>query len=252
MMQADGVRLAMEAHRRARPYCMGSLYWQINDCWPVASWSSIDYYGRWKALHYMARRAFAPVVISAVVKENEAQFYIVSDRLEPIAATLEIVVLDFSGNEISRHTQPVNVAANTSELHLTLTKEQLARGKDDARLVLISRLKDEKGIMAEELKYFRLPKDLKLSPPEIATKITKSKDGCVFELSCRALARSVVLSCGDDECFFSDNYFDLPPGEIKRIEYKTSLDEEGVKRQLKTISLIDSYVPQSSFGHCST
>jgi beta-mannosidase len=61
-MQADGVRLAMEAHRRAMPYCMGSLYWQINDCWPVASWSSIDYFGRWKALHYTARRIFAPVI----------------------------------------------------------------------------------------------------------------------------------------------------------------------------------------------
>ncbi len=240
VMQADGVRLGMEAHRRARPNCMGSLYWQINDCWPVASWSSIDYYGRWKALHYMARRAFAPVVISAVVKENEAQFYIVSDRLEPVAATLEIVVLDFSGKEISRRTQTVTVAANTAGLHLTLTKEQLAHGQDDARLVLISRLKDEKGIVAENLNYFRLPKDLKLSPPEIATKITRSKGGYSIELSCRSLAQSVMLSCGDDEGFFSDNYFDLLPGETKRIEYKTSLDEESVRRQLKLTSLIDS------------
>jgi len=240
VMQADGVRLAMEAHRRAMPYCMGSLYWQINDCWPVASWSSIDYFGRWKALHYTAKRAFAPVIISAVVKENEVLFYSVSDRLEPIPATLEIVVLDFGGKEISRHTQHVTVAANTSELHLTLTKEHLARGQDDTQLVLVSRLKDGRGIIAEDLKYFRLPKDLKLSPPEITTKIIGTKGGCSIELSCRSLARSVMLACGEDECFFSDNYFDLLPGEIKRVEYRTSLDEDAAKRQLKTISLIDT------------
>jgi beta-mannosidase len=240
VMQAEGVRLAMEAHRRAMPYCMGSLYWQINDCWPVASWSSIDYFGRWKALHYTARRTFAPVIISAVVKENETLFYIVSDRREPITATLEIVVLDFGGKEVSRRTQPVTVAPNTSELHLTLTKEQLARGQDDAQLVMVSRLKDGKGIIAEDLKYFRLPKDLKLSPPEIMTKIIKSKGGCSIELSCRSFARSVMLVCGDDEGFFSDNHFDLLPGETKRVEYRTSLDEPGVKRQLKAISLIDS------------
>ena len=240
MMQADGVRLAMEAHRRAMPYCMGSLYWQINDCWPVASWSSIDYFGRWKALHYAARRSFAPVIISAVVKENETQFYIVSDRLEPIPATLEIAVLDFNGKEISRRTQPVTVAANTSALHLTLTKEQLTCGQDGAQLVMISRLKDGNGILAESVGYFRLPKDLKLSPPEIAVKTTGSKNGCLIKLSCRCLARSVMLACGDDDGLFSDNYFDLLPGETKRVEYQTSLDEADVKRQLKAISLIDS------------
>ena len=241
VMQADGVKLGMEAHRRAMPYCMGSLYWQIDDCWPVASWSSIDYFGRWKALHYTAKKTFAPVIISPVVKENEALFYVVSDRLEPITATLEIVVLDFGGKEISRRTQPVTVAANTSGLHLTLTKEQLARGKDDAQLVIVSRLKDGNGIIAGNLNYFRLPKDLKLSPPKITTKITRSKGGYSIELSCRFFARSVMLSCGDNEGFFSDNYFDLLPGETKRVEYRTSLDEQGVKRQLKTTSLIDGY-----------
>ncbi|MGO8837407.1 MAG: beta-mannosidase [Limisphaerales bacterium] len=241
VMQADGVRLGMEAHRRAMPCCMGSLYWQINDCWPVASWSSIDYFGRWKALHYSARRTFAPVVISPVMKENETQFYIVSDRLDPLDAVLEIVVLDFGGKEVSRRTQPVAVAANTSGLHLTLTREQLTRGQDEAQLVIVSRLKEEKGIIAEDLRCFCLPKDLKLSPPQITPGITKSKDGYSIELSCRSFARNVMLACGDDEGFFSDNYFDLLPGETKLVNYRTSLDEETMKQQLTTTSLMDSY-----------
>ena len=240
VMQADGVRLAMEAHRRAMPFCMGSLYWQINDCWPVASWSSIDYFGRWKALHYTARRAFAPVILSVVVKEQETLFYVVSDRQDPIEAVLEIVVLDFDGKEISRHAQPVTVAPNQAELLVTRTQEELARGQEDSRLVMVSRLKTGTGTVAERLEYFRLPKDLKLSPPEITAKITGSATGCVIELACQSLARSVRLACGDDDGFFAENHFDLLPGETRRVDYLTSWNAEDVQRQLTIMSLIDS------------
>ena len=74
VLQAEGVKVAMEAHRRAMPYCMGSLYWQIDDCWPVASWSSIDYYGRWKALHYTAKNSYAPILISACTQRMMLKF----------------------------------------------------------------------------------------------------------------------------------------------------------------------------------
>ena len=64
LLQADGIRYGVEHYRRNRGRCMGAIYWQLNDCWPVISWSSIDYYGRWKALHYYAKRFFAPVMLS--------------------------------------------------------------------------------------------------------------------------------------------------------------------------------------------
>ena len=64
LLQADGIRYGVEHFRRNRGRCMGAVYWQLNDCWPVISWSSIDYWGRWKALHYYARRFFAPVLVS--------------------------------------------------------------------------------------------------------------------------------------------------------------------------------------------
>ncbi len=241
VMQADGVKLGMEAHRRAMPYCMGSLYWQIDDCWPVASWSSIDYYGRWKALHYAARDRFAPIILSTMVKEEEIRFYVVSDRLEPIDATLEVCVVDFEGKEVSRKTAPVTVPANTSRIYLTLTKQDLTHGKDDARLVMVSRLKHGRKLIAENLGYFRLPKDLKLSPPELATEIKKTKSGYQIEIISKPLARSVMLSCGDDDGFFSDNYFDLLPGRKKIVAYRTTLDEKQIEQQLRAVSLIDSY-----------
>jgi beta-mannosidase len=245
VMQAEGVRVGMEAHRRAMPYCMGSLYWQIDDCWPVASWSSIDYYGRWKALHYAARKAFAPVLISPVVREHETEFYIVSDRLEPLDAVLEILVLDFSGHEISREAHPLSLAANTSKSCATLTRQQLTGGRDDAQLVIVSRLKDNQGIVAENLNYFRLPKDLKLSTPHLAMSVARSTGGYSIEITSRSLAQGVMLSCGDDEGFFSDNYFDLLPGHPKVVHYRTSLAERPMREGLKATSLVDSYILQS-------
>lgn len=75
LLQAEGMRTGLEAHRRNKPYCMGTLYWQLNDVWPVASWSSIDYYGRWKALHYYVRDVFRPVVALPIVEDDILKIY---------------------------------------------------------------------------------------------------------------------------------------------------------------------------------
>ena len=76
LLQAEGISLGMEAQRRNRDVCMGSLYWQLNDCWPVASWSSIDYYGKWKALHYQTKKSFEESIISFHKKNNEIEAYL--------------------------------------------------------------------------------------------------------------------------------------------------------------------------------
>lgn len=241
VMQAEGVRMGLEAHRRAMPYCMGSLFWQIDDCWPVASWSSIDYFGRWKALHYAARRSFAPILLSPVLKPDETQFYIVSDMLQPVPAMLEIRVLDFVGNEISRESIAVIVQPNSSACYTTLTRRRLNGGRDESRLVIVARLLEGKRVIAENLSYFLPPKALNLSPPEIRMRIVPRQDRYDIEVASRTLARNVMLSCGDDPGFFSDNHFDLLAGEPVRLDFKTTLDIESVRRDLKATSLVDSY-----------
>lgn len=82
ILQGDAIKTAIEAHRRDMPYCMGSLFWQHNDCWPVASWSSRDYYGRWKAQHYFAKNAFADILVSPLVADDTVTVHVVSDRLK--------------------------------------------------------------------------------------------------------------------------------------------------------------------------
>ncbi|HEX8293121.1 MAG TPA: glycoside hydrolase family 2 TIM barrel-domain containing protein, partial [Pyrinomonadaceae bacterium] len=101
VLQAEGIRVGAEHLRRLMPHNMGSLYWQLDDCWPVASWSSVDYFGRWKALQYYARRFYAPVLLSPHVEGGEVRLYVVSDRAEPLRAGLHVRLLDFEGRLLS-------------------------------------------------------------------------------------------------------------------------------------------------------
>lgn len=97
IQQAEAMKTAIEAHRRNKPYCMGTLYWQMNDCWPVASWAGMDYLGRWKALQYVAKRCFRDVSLSIESKEQEIRVHLVSDISEAVQGTLKVQLFDFNG-----------------------------------------------------------------------------------------------------------------------------------------------------------
>ncbi|WP_216843173.1 hypothetical protein, partial [Klebsiella pneumoniae] len=124
-LQADGLRVAFEAHRRNMPICMGSLYWQLNDCWPAVSWSGIDYYGQWKALHYQAARSFAPVLVCAEAHEGGFRIHGVSDRMEDIAAELVVELVDFDGIVLWREARAVRLGANEARALLLVSADDL-------------------------------------------------------------------------------------------------------------------------------
>jgi beta-mannosidase len=241
VLQAEGVKVAMEAHRRSMPYCMGSLYWQLDDCWPVASWSSIDYYGRWKALQYAARKSYAPILISPVQFENNIHIHIVSDRKDDEKAVLEMVVMDFVGKNVFQRSIPVTVKANRSEIVANVSTSQIGTDLDFSRLVLVCRLKNKDSLLAEALSYFTSPKNLDLQHPIISTMITKTDSGFSVDMTTNTLAKNVYLACGDDNGFFDDNYFDVLPGITHTINVKTQLPIDEFKRSLKIISLVDSF-----------
>jgi len=241
VLQAEGVKVAMEAHRRAMPYCMGSLYWQIDDCWPVASWSSIDYYGRWKALHYTVRNSYAPILISPVLSENEVKVHIVSDKVDDVDAVLDMIVMNFEGGVVSQQSIPLLVKPNRAAIAAVLSMSQLVSDLDLSRLLFVCRLKKGDSLLTENISYFTSPKNLALKHPKFVKNIRKTNSGFSMELTTNTLAKNVYITCSDSIGFFGDNYFDLLPGIPRTITVKTKLQDDEFVQSLKIMSLIDSY-----------
>lgn len=240
VLQAYGIKQAIETHRRNMPYCMGSLFWQIDDCWPVASWSSMDYYKRWKAVHYLAKKSYEQIIISPEIKNDDLSFFIVSDKLEPVSANLNVRVVDFNGNELFSKSVPVRIGANQSQLYLKLSKKELTGSELENKVAIIAQVVVGKELLNENIIYLKHPKDLSLEKPEIKMNVIKNDGGYEIELSANKLAKDVYLSM-DQDGFFTDNYFDLPPGVTKKIEIKTQTEIIDLKSKIKIVSLIDSY-----------
>ena len=127
VLQAEGIKIGAEHLRRSRPETMGTIFWQLNDCWPVASWSSIDYYGRWKALQYYARRFYAPILVSPHVEDGALKVYIVSDKTKAEPATLRVRLMDFDGKVLLEETNAVNVDAARKQGLSRLAAEEASR-----------------------------------------------------------------------------------------------------------------------------
>jgi beta-mannosidase len=216
---------------------MGTLYWQLNDTWPVASWSSLDYYGRWKALHYAARSAFAPVLVSPSVQDGALEVHLVSDRLEPLRGELELRLLDFEGTERWVSDTAVMIDANASSLVFRAPVATVLDGADPARVVLHARLLDGERPIAERLHYFARPKDLDLPPVSLSVEFERDGADGLVRLSSDALAKNVYLTLPGAEVFFADNYFDLLPGRerVVRMELDGVVAEPGERITVRTL-----------------
>jgi beta-mannosidase len=223
VLQAEGIKIGAEHLRRIMPRNMGSLYWQLDDCWPVASWSSIDYFGRWKALQYYARRFYAPVLLTPHVEGDKLHFYVVSDRPEPAKASLVVELRDFGGNKLQSFNNEVTVWPLQSRPYFSIPiKELLANKNESDVMVYCELLVDGKMISSNE--YFFAPfKTLSLPAAEITFDTTRVRNGYKITLSTNKLARAVYLSTRTSG-FFSDNYFDLLPGKAVEVEFRTRLN----------------------------
>ena len=242
LLQGDAIKTAMEAHRRMMPYNMGSLVWQHNDCWPVASWASRDYYGRWKAQHYFTKKSFQDILVSPIEEEDAVNIYMVSDRLKATKGELTVRVLDLKGNIISEKTKQVTVPANTSKIQYTASTEELLSGKDRNEVFIHARFQEKGQEQVITNNYFLTRyKDIQFPKAVIQTESVATGDGFDVTLRCDVFARAVFLSLEGIDNFFSDNYFDLIPGEAVTIHVTTSLDKATFDRQLQCISICDAF-----------
>ncbi len=241
VLQAEGIKFGLEGHRRAMPYNMGSLYWQINDVWPVASWSSTDYYQKWKALQYYVSKGFEPLLVSPFLEGEEMKVTVVNDHLERKEGILKLRLLNFEGEALRSLETPVSIPANSSTQLFTENLEKFLAGAAPSASFLLSELTEGDRVLSSNLLFFRPFKDLELRDPHVEYTLEKVDNGFNLALKTDILAKNVYLQIGDEPGFFSDNFFDLVPDRPVKIHLSTAIPEEKLKEVLTLRTLTDAF-----------
>jgi beta-mannosidase len=221
----------------------GTLIWQLNDCWPVASWSSIDYFGRWKALHYAARRFYAPVLLSVEDNGDSMGLFVTNDTVDAWQGEVRWSLETLGGERLEEGSEPVVVAALSATAVRVI--DFTSRITDDNRRerVFVAELWQGEQRCAIQVALFVPNKHLSLEIPRIKTKVQVKKRQLIIQLEAKSLARFVELSLAGVDVVFSDNYFDLPAG--RAVSVTCPLPEgwtvEAARVALQVRSLVESY-----------
>jgi beta-mannosidase len=240
VQQALAIKEAVEYWRHLRPACMGALYWQLDDTWPVCSWSSIEYGGRWKLLHYAARRFFAPVLLAAHPAGDRVEVWLTSDLRETARCGVELRVIDFRGAAARKEGFTVTVPPGSVRLLKSYAAAELAPRPERAFLHL--RL-TRGGESFENGMFFCEPKRCELAPAEVRAGVSQTSDGFAVSVSTDAPAFFVSLDVEEVDGEFEDNCFILLPSEPRIITFsprrRTSLSR--VRRSLRVRHLRGTY-----------
>ncbi|OKY26549.1 glycoside hydrolase family 2 protein [Thalassotalea sp. PP2-459] len=248
VQQALGMKVAFEAHRSAMPFCMGSLYWQLNDCWPVASWSGIDYYGRWKALHYQVKRSFEPVAVFIDEQDEQVNVNLISDKRECESYYVKQQLMTLDGVVMHSQQDTVKIEPLNVSIFSSQPRAELLAMHDATNLVYVVQLfhdDSQQSLISEAFHYFVPTKALALKPAVITSHLSYQQGELIVNLSSGVLARQVHVSMPGHTGNFSDNFFDLLPNMNKRITLNIeALSQQEVAlldEEIKIMSIIDSY-----------
>ncbi len=245
VMQAEGVALAALHHRASRPYTMGTLYWQLNDVWPGASWSGIDYDGRWKALQFHARRFFAPVAIAALRDRSEhtTRVTLLNDRTRPVPARWRLRVMDLDGRLLAERTHEVILAPLSATRVASLGDARLLDGADPRRTVAVFDLTVDGKRVSRRLVDFVPARDQALKAGQIHAELAAEGDHYVLALSADSLVREVWIDFGRVPARVEDNAIDMLPGERRRLRVDSRAGLATLRRSLQLQSLGDVLHP---------
>lgn len=233
VLQAEGMGQAYITHRISQPYCMGTLYWQLNDCWPVTSWAGLDYYGRWKALHYHVKRAYAPLMLGSIRDDNGLHVFAVNDRTAGAELRLQCRLTDFYGNIVSQDDKLLDLPPQSNQrVYLLEDLPEVANDK-----LFTARLLLGDSVVSQCFHYFVPTKNMLLTDPGLTFHIEETGTGPLLILKTKKLARQVFLDAADLCGRFEDNFFDMAAGEERRLHFygTASPDELNEKLTIKTI-----------------
>lgn len=236
VLQAEGMAEAFLSHRIS-PKCMGTLYWQLNDCWPVTSWSGLDYYGRWKALHYHVKRAYQPLMATTTSDHGRNEVHVVNDF--PHEVNIKSVLYRYSVDSVIGH--PIE-----NVLKMPAMSKQRAQSFPDpnenrSRLFITAELILDDEVVSRSFHYFVPTKDMDLPEPGLSYEIADSPAGPKIILKTKKLARQVFLEARGLEGHFSDNFFDMAPGESRELIFRGEADAAELNQKLKIRSIYDTY-----------
>ncbi len=247
ILQGMAMKYAVEHWRRSMPRGMGTLYWQLNDCWPVASWSSIDYYGNWKALHYMAQDFFAPLLISAVEDQESGtvEVHVTNDLLEPVSGVIRWTLTDTSGKILAANTlvhSKIAAGANTKVCLLDFADHLKEEG--GRRLLVWLELLVSNEVVSHNLVYFSRPKHLELYDPELTAQVKILPHGSfAVTINAKHPALWVWPEIEGVEATYSHRFLHLMPDRAVEVhvhpERAMSLQE--FEQKLKLYSLVNTY-----------
>lgn len=241
ILQAEGIRYGVEHWRRHKNRVSGILYWQLNDCWPVASWASIDYYGRWKALHYAAKKFYAPLLLSVFDQDQKFEIWLTSDALEDFAGTIQWKLMTVTGEIKKSGEQAVKIQAQHSEEVMEL--EFALSPEEKFNTLFVAELWDEQQLVTTQTVTFHPDKHINYVDPQLETSITVKEQNAEIQISAKNFARFVEVKLEGIDTIFSDNYFDIPAGETRSITcaIPDGSSAQSLKKQIRLMHLHESY-----------
>ncbi|MGI6368309.1 MAG: beta-mannosidase [Anaerolineae bacterium] len=246
ILQGMAIKYAVEHWRRAMPRGMGTLYWQINDCWPVASWSSVDSLGRWKALHYMARNFYAPLLVSGVEDPatGSVELHVTSDLGEEVPGVVSWRVTNVRGETLITGAEPLNVPPRANTLVTTLDLANLLEASGPRGLLLWLELNSGGAIVSRNMVTFARPKHMALEQPGLCAAVEDRHDGS-FTVTLKAdrPALWAWISLATADARYSDNFVHVVPGQPIEIIVTPCqpMSAEALESQLELRSLFDTY-----------
>ncbi len=247
VQQAEAIRIAVEHWRRNRPRCSGALYWQLNDCWPVTSWASIDYEGRWKALQYAARRFYAPLALSLEDNGCRVRVFVANDQPHPWQGTWCWSLETLNGEMVETGSADVNVNPVSASFLTEFDFTRAVKKHGAANLVFTAGIYESGQCLSRQTVLFTREKDIIFPNPELHWDVSQEDDYLLISLTANAFARHVELRLDDADVVFSDNYFDLQACETIPIScpLPDGWTMEQAKHALRVRSLAD-VVPAGS------
>lgn len=235
------MRYTAEHFRRDNAYCRGMILWQLNDCWPVVSWSGIDYYGRWKALQYYTKRFFAPVLASAWEEGSSIGLWLTNETPKICRGVLRWQLCDGQDEIVREGRQEAEILPGKSREVLKLSFEEQVT--EETRREMYFRYWFENSENRQSGSVLFVPaKEFYFAEPDICWNVTEEEASYKIRVKSGSFAKGISLEALEGTCIFSDNFFDLSAGEereivVKKERCKEIKSAEELEKQLQVMTL---------------